>query len=100
MTEVTSIVNSDRGGGQFMDYSRVQADLAGYANTIQNAIGEVMQNGFGVETSAGANQVIFYGLIVFSLYIGLRVRKVRARGVTVSSADKLRRFGLARYKQI
>ena len=100
MSEVTSIVNSDRGGGQVMDYSRIQSDLAGFASTIQKAIGEVMKDGFGVETTAGTNQAIFYGLIVFALFIGLRVRKVRSRGIHLTSADKFRRFGLDRYKQI
>lgn len=100
MNEVTSIVNSGRGGGQMMDYSRIQADLAGFANTIQNAIGDVMTNGFGVETTPAVDQIVFYGLIALALFIGLRVRKVRGRSVHFTSADKFRRFGLDRYKQI
>lgn len=100
MEAVTSSVTLHRGGGQFMDYTRIQADLAGFASTIQKAIGEVMNNGFGVETTDATNQFIFYGLIIGALFIGLRVRKVRARGIPVESRDKYRRFGLDRYKQI
>ncbi len=100
METVTSSVTLHRGGGQFMDYTRIQTDLAGFASTIQKAIGEVMKNGFGVETADATNQFIFYGLIVGALFVGLRVRKVRARGIHLTSADKYRRFGLDRYKQI
>ena len=100
METVTSNVTLHRGGGQFMDYTRIQAELAGFASTVQNSIGEVMKNGFGVETTPATNQAVFYGLIVCALFIGLRVQKVRSRGIHPTSADKYRRFGLDRYKQI
>ena len=100
METVTSSVTLHRGGGQFMDFTRIQAEMAGFTSTVQNAIGEVMNNGFGVETTPVTNQVILYGLIVFALFIGLRVRNVRSRGISLASADKYRRFGLDRYKQI
>lgn len=83
-----------------MDYSRVQADLAGYSSIIQHAIGQVMADGFGIETSDTTNMTIFYGLIVLALYIALRVRKVRARGIAIGGRNPYRRFGLDRYKQI
>lgn len=100
VASVTSNVIVGRGGDQIMDYSRIQADLATFSNIVQNAIGEVMLNGFGVETTDSANRVIFWALIVFSLLIGLRVRRVRARGEVVPSRDRQRRFGLDRYRQI
>lgn len=83
-----------------MDFSRIQADLVGYSSIIQRAIGDVMYKGFGVETSDATNQAIFFGLIVFALYVGLRVRKVRARGIYLDRRDHYRRFGLDRYRQI
>ena len=82
-----------------MDFSRIQSDIVAFIGIVQDAIGGVMLNGFGITTTETTNQVIFYLLIIGAIGIGLRVHAVKMRYRIRHSSDQSRRLGLQRYKQ-
>jgi hypothetical protein len=80
-----------------MDFTKISAELAGYASNAEFAIGSLMKRGFGVETSDSANKIIFYAMIGAMILLLLRVQKVRNSYVQTKSRDRTRRFGLQRH---
>lgn len=80
-----------------MDFSKINAELASYSANVQFAIGDLMERGFGIETTESTNKVIFYGVIFGAVLVLLRVQKVRNSYHRTLSRDRTRRFGLQRH---